>query len=114
MQFKELEWLDIVSDGVIVSSHCIVRVYDSIRMEFRINHEKTENVYYLHSFGKGSIRRLQPEKFNSVEDAKMAAYRIYNNEMCRMRKAIDLFWKEEEVKNVKENKQNDNNYNREG
>ena len=89
MQFNELEWKDIVSDGVIVCSHCDINLCGVIKMEFRINHEPKENKYYLYSFGKGSIRRLQPEKYDSVESAKTAAYRIYNNEMERIKKAID-------------------------
>jgi len=32
---------------------------------------------------------LQPEKFDSVEIAKNAAYRIYSNEMVRIKKAVD-------------------------
>lgn len=58
-------------------------------MEFKINHEPTEDKYLLYSFGKGSIRRLQPEKYDSVESAKNEAYKIYNNEMSRIKKAID-------------------------
>jgi hypothetical protein len=37
----------------------------------------------------GSIRRLKPEKYDSVESAKNAAYRAYSNEMARIKKAID-------------------------
>ena len=48
-----------------------------------------ENKYYLYSFGKGSIRRLEPERYDSVESAKNAAYRIYSNEMSRIKKAVD-------------------------
>jgi len=59
-------------------------------MEFRINHEPKENKYYLYSFGKGSIRRSHPDIFDSVELAKTAAYRIYNNEMVRIKKAVDF------------------------
>ena len=51
-------------------------------MEFRINHEPEENKHILYCFGKGSIRRLQPEKYGSVESAKNAAYRAYSNEMA--------------------------------
>lgn len=43
----------------------------------------------LNSFGKGSIRRLQPEKHGSVESAKNAAYRIYSNEMTGIKRAVD-------------------------
>ena len=46
-------------------------------------------MYYLYAFGKGSIRRLQPEKCGSVESAKNVAYRIYSNEMERIKKAVD-------------------------
>ncbi len=37
----------------------------------------------LYCFGKGSIRKLQPEKYDSVESAKNTAYKIYNNEMSK-------------------------------
>lgn len=90
MQFKELVWKDHISDGVIVCSHCEINLCGVIKMEFRIDHEPKENKYYLYSFGKGSIRRLEPEKYGSVESAKNAAYRIYNNEMARIRKAVDF------------------------
>lgn len=43
----------------------------------------------LYCFGKGSIRKLQPEKYDSVESAKNTAYKIYNNEMVRIKKAVD-------------------------
>lgn len=89
MEFKELVWRDITSDGVIVCSHCEINLCAWIKIEFRINHEPKENEYYLYSFGKGSIRRLQPEKYDSVELAKNAACRIYSNEMARIKKAID-------------------------
>ncbi len=90
MQFKELEWKDIISDGVLVCSHCDIKLCGWIKIEFRINHEPKENKYYLYSFGKGSIRRLQPEKYDSIEPAKTAAYRIYSNEMARIKKAVDF------------------------
>ena len=89
MQFKELVWKDIVSDDVIVCSHCDINLCGVIKIEFRINHEPKENKYYLYSFGKGSIRRLEPEKYDSVESAKNAAYRIYSNEMARIKKSVD-------------------------
>lgn len=89
MQFKELVWKDIVSDGVIVCSHCDINICGVIKIEFRINHEPKENKYYLYSFGKGSIRRSEPEKYDSIESAKNAAYRIYNNEMTKIKKAVD-------------------------
>ncbi len=38
MQFKDLEWKDVVSDGVIVCSHCEVNLCGVIKMEFKINH----------------------------------------------------------------------------
>ena len=84
-----LEWKDIISEGVTVCSHCEINLCGVIKMEFRINHELEENKYYLYCFGKGSLRRLQPEKYDSVELAKNAAYRIYSNEMARIKKAID-------------------------
>lgn len=89
MQFKELEWKDIVSDGTTVCSHCEISLCGWIRMEFKINHDPEEDKYVLYSFGKGSVRRLQPEKYDSVDGAKNAAYRIYSNEMERIRKAVD-------------------------
>lgn len=95
MQLKQLKWLDNISDGVIVSSHSIVKVYSSINIEFQINHCKDENIYYLYSFGKGSIRRLEPDRFNTVDEAKTVAFEIYNNEMQRMKRRIDSFWEDE-------------------
>ncbi len=89
MQFKELEWKDIISDGVTVCSHCEINLCGVIKIEFRINHETKEDKYLLYVFGKGRLRRLQPEKYDSVELAKNAAYRIYSNEMERIRRAVD-------------------------
>ena len=89
MQFKDLEWKDIISDGVLVCSTCEINLCGWIKIEFRINHEPKENKYYLYAFGKGSIRRLEPEEHDSVESAKNAAYRIYSNEMARIKKAVD-------------------------
>lgn len=89
MQFKELEWRDIVSDGTVVCSNCKVNLCGVISMEFNINHEPKENKYILYSFGKGSIRRLKPNIYNSLDEAKNAAYRIYSNEMARIKKAVD-------------------------
>jgi len=89
MQFKDLEWKDIISDGVFVCSYCDINLCGWIKIEFRINHEPKENKYYLYSFGRGSIRRLQPEKYDSVESAKNVAYRTYSNEMARIKKAVD-------------------------
>ena len=90
MQFKELVWRDHISDDVIVCSTCELSICGVIKIEFRINHEPKENKYYLYSFGKGSIRRLEPEKYDSVELAKNVAYRIYSNEIARIKKAIDF------------------------
>ena len=90
MEFKELVWKDITSDGVIVCSHCDINLCGWIKIEFRIDHEPKENKYLLYTFGKGSLRRLQPEKYDSVETAKNMAYRIYSNEMVRIKKAIDF------------------------
>lgn len=89
MQFKDLAWKDIVSDDVIVCSNCRINLCGVIKMEFNINHEPKENKYILYSFGKGSLRRLQPEKYDSIETAKNTAYRIYSNEMSRIKKAVD-------------------------
>ena len=44
----------------------------------------------LYAFGRGSVRRLQPEKYGTVESAKNAAYRIYSNEMAKIKKAVDF------------------------
>lgn len=90
MQFKNLEWNDVVSDNVVVSSQCEINLCGVIKMEFKINHEPEENKYYLYSFGKGSIRRLEPEKHGSIESAKNAAYRIYSREMERIKKAVEF------------------------
>lgn len=89
MKFKDLEWKDVISDGVSVCSTCEINLCGWIKIEFRINHEAEENKHYLHAFGKGSIRRLKPEKYDSIESAKNAAYRIYNNEMAKIKKAVD-------------------------
>ncbi len=89
MQFKELAWKDVISDSMVVCSHCEFNLCGAIKMEFRINHEPEENKYLLYTFGKGSLRRLQPEKYDSVESAKNKAYRVYNNEMSRIKKAVD-------------------------
>lgn len=89
MQFKDLEWKDIISDGITVCSHCEINLCGVIKMEFKINHEPKEDKYLLYCFGKGSLRRLQPEKYDSVELAKNAAYRAYSNETARIRKAIE-------------------------
>ena len=59
-------------------------------MDFKINHEPTEDKYMLYSFGKGSLRRLRTERYDSVELAKNMAYRIYSNEMARIKKAVDF------------------------
>lgn len=89
MQFKELEWKDIISDGIRVCSHCEIILCGWIKIEFCIIHVPEGNKYYLYAFGKGSIRRLEPEKYDSMELAKNAAYRIYSNEMARIKKAVD-------------------------
>ncbi len=91
MHFKDLKWKDIVSDGVTVCSHCEINICGVIKMEFRINHEPKEDKYYLYIFGKGSLRRLKPEKYDSIESAKNMAYRAYSNEMEKIRKKIDCF-----------------------
>lgn len=98
MQFKQLEWRDIISDDVIVCSVCEIKIHGWIKIEFRINHELKENKYYLYSLGKGNIRRTHPESFDTVDEAKTAAFEIYSNEMHRMKCRIDSFW-EDEVNN---------------
>ena len=90
MEFKELVWKDIISDGAVVCSHCEINLCGWIKIEFRIDHEPKENKYLLYTFGKGHLRRLQPEKYDSVELAKNMAYRTYCNEMVRIKKAIDF------------------------
>lgn len=89
MQFKDLEWKDVVADGVTVCSHCEINLCGVIKMEFKINHEPEEDKYMLYGFGKGSLRRLQPEKYDSIDSAKNVAYRAYSNEMARIKKAVD-------------------------
>ena len=71
MQFKELEWKDIISDRVTVCSHCEINLCGVIKMEFKINHESKEDQYLLYCFGKGRVRRLQHEKYDSIERAKI-------------------------------------------
>lgn len=90
MQFKELVWKDHISEDVIVCSHCEINLCGWIKIEFRINYEPEDDKYMLYSFGKGSIRRLEPERYDSVELAENMAYRIYRNEMTRIKKAIDF------------------------
>ena len=90
MHCKELEWKDSISDGVLVCSICELNICDWIKIEFRINHEPIENKYYLYSFGKGNIRRLQPDVFLTVDDAKTAAHKIYSNEISIIKKTIDF------------------------
>lgn len=89
MQFKDLDWKDVVSDGIIVCSHCEINLCGWIKIEFKINHELKENKYILYAFGKSSVRKLKPEKYDSLESAKNVAYRIYSNEMLRIKKAVD-------------------------
>ncbi len=89
MRFKELEWKDIKSDGAVVCSHCEMNLCGVVKIEFRINYEPEEDKYCLYSFGKGSIRRLKPDIFDSLEGAKSAAYRIYSHEMEKIKKAVD-------------------------
>lgn len=89
MQFIDLEWRDVVSDGVIVCSHCEINLCGVIKIEFKINHEPVENKYYLYVFGKGSLRRLKPERYDSIESAKNIAYKIYSDEMAKIKNAVD-------------------------
>ena len=92
MQFKELEWKDVELDGTVVCSNCRINLCGVINMEFKINHEPKENKYILYSFGKGSLRRLQPDTYDSLEEAKNAAYRMYSNEIERIKKAVDYLF----------------------
>ncbi len=89
MQFKELEWKDVISDGVIICSTCQISMCGWIKIEFRINYEPKENRYYLYSFGRGSMRRLKPDIYDSAETAKEEAYKIYSKEMTRIKKTVD-------------------------
>lgn len=89
MQFKNLEWKDVISDNVFVCSHCKINLRGWIEITFCVNYEPEEDQYYLYSYGNDKISRLQPEKYDSVESAKNAAYRIYSNEMERIKKAVD-------------------------
>lgn len=89
MKFKELKWKDIESENVIVCSNCRISLCGIIKIEFNINHEPEENKCLLYAFGKGSIRRLQPEIYDSLEEAKNAAYGIYSQEMARIKKEVD-------------------------
>lgn len=57
--------------------------------EFRISYEWNIGMYYLYTFGRGKLRKIPPDVFKSLEEAKAAAYEIYNNEMCQMKKAVD-------------------------
>ncbi len=89
MQFKDLVWKDTISEGEFEYSHCKINLCGVIEVTFCINHQLEDGKYYLYAFGKGSLRRLQPEKHDSVESAKNEAYRIYSNEMTRIKKAVD-------------------------
>ncbi|MBQ1994059.1 MAG: hypothetical protein II243_06310 [Lachnospiraceae bacterium] len=89
MEFKQLKWTDHLSNDLVIGSDCCFRVYDSIKIEFKIAYEPKENQYYLYSFGIGSLRRLMPDKFATVKEAKTTAYEIYKNEICRIKRAID-------------------------
>lgn len=89
MKFKELRWEDHMSEDVIVGSTCIVKVYSFISIEFRISYERKFDLYYLYTFGRGKLKRLQPDTCDSMEEAKTKAYKIYNDEMCRIKKAVD-------------------------
>lgn len=60
-----------------------------IEITFCINHELEDGKYYLYTYGKGSLRRLKPEKYGSIESAKNAAYMIYSNEMARIKKSVE-------------------------
>lgn len=90
MLFKDLEWKDIISENIIVSSACEINLCGWIHIEFKINHDPEDDKYMLYAFGKGSARRLKPEKYGSAESAKNAAYRIYSSEMERIKKAVDF------------------------
>ena len=70
MQFKDLEWKDVTSDNVIVYSHYEINLCGMVKIEFKINHEPKEDKYYLYVFGKGSIRRLKPERYDNIDLAK--------------------------------------------
>ncbi len=71
MQFKDLEWKNIISNGVIVCSTYKLNLCGWIRIEFKINHEPEEDKYMLYSFGKGSIRRLELKSMVQLNRQKM-------------------------------------------
>lgn len=39
MQFKDLEWKDVISENMTVCSHCMVNLCGWIKIEFKINRE---------------------------------------------------------------------------
>jgi len=89
MKFRKLEWKDHISNGAIIGSTCILKIYSYISIEFRISYEWNIGMYYLYTFGRGKLRKIPPDVFKSLEEAKAAAYEIYNNEMSQMKKSVD-------------------------
>lgn len=89
MRFKDLEWKDVVFDNVIINSQCKINLCEWIKLTFCINYESEEDQYYLYAYGNDQINKLSPEKCGSVESAKNVAYRIYSNEMEKIKKAVD-------------------------
>ena len=61
MQFKDLEWKDVVSDGVTVCSHCEVNLCGIIKMEFKINHEPNETEPLPAKAGRFNMLLKQPK-----------------------------------------------------
>ena len=47
MQFKDLEWMDVVSDGVIICSTYELHLCGWINMKFKINHDPEDDKYIL-------------------------------------------------------------------
>lgn len=89
MKFKELKWEDRMEDGVVTWSTCDINICGMFTIEFRVNYDFRDERFYLYAFGKGKIRRLTPEPCDSIEHGKSMAYKIYNDEMIRIKKTID-------------------------
>lgn len=94
MNFKEIKWEDHFKDDRLISSNCYIRVYSSIKVEIYITYDEKEDNYEIRTFGYGTLRKLVTERYKTIDEAKTAAYKIYNNEMFRMKKAIDSFIEE--------------------